>query len=596
MSTEQKTGNTISDVLSIAIEVNGKAISDSYQLLDIQACHELDQVSFAEVVISGGQAGTDASPVIDNTDLSIGSELVIRAGYGSSPLSTIFKGVIVKQGLEMTEGAFNFRILCKHKVVATTFNRSDAEFSKRTDSAIIKSILNGYSGITVTVEDSLAVQEHLFQKQTTDWDLIRSRANFLGFVIAMDGDSVTIGKPNLTADPALKVAAGESMLSFNAALDAEQQYPAVDAMAWDPNTQSLIKRTAVEPVLNAQGDASRSGLSKTLDQKDLTLVSTTPMETDELQTWANGRLLRARLSALQGSVSFAGSGLVRTGSIIELAGVGNKFSGKAFVSAVHQVIKDGTWTTTAKFGLDTAVIEELPKTKDLDIAAQLPPIKGLHVAKVKQISQDPESGYRVLVNIPSGASQQNGFWARLSSWYATSGAGAFFYPEVDDEVIVGFLEDDPRYPIILGSVYSSKMRSPVEPTDNNNIKALVTRSRLKLSFDDEKKIITITTPAGNTLCLNDDAKYIDIKDQNDNEIKLSSSGISISSYNDVTINGRNIKLTATGNISLSAQGDVTAKGLNVALTANIGFAGKGATAEVSGTGQTTIKGGIVMIN
>ncbi len=43
--------------------------------------------------------------------------------------------------------------------------------------------------------------------------------------------------------------------------------------------------------------------------------------------------------------------------------------------------------------------------------------------------------------------------------------------------------------------------------------------------------------------------------------------------------------------------DATVKGMNVTCQANTGFTGKGgATAELSAGGQTTVKGGVVMIN
>ena len=58
-----------------------------------------------------------------------------------------------------------------------------------------------------------------------------------------------------------------------------------------------------------------------------------------------------------------------------------------------------------------------------------------------------------------------------------------------------------------------------------------------------------------------------------------------------------ISLEASGKVEVKAKMDMTLEGMNVNANAKVGFAAKGkATAEVSASGQTTIKGGMVMIN
>ena len=40
--------------------------------------------------------------------------------------------------------------------------------------------------------------------------------------------------------------------------------------------------------------------------------------------------------------------------------------------------------------------------------------------------------------------------------YASNGAGAASYPEIGDEVVVAFMNGDPRFPVIIGRLYSKK--------------------------------------------------------------------------------------------------------------------------------------------
>jgi len=193
---------------------------------------------------------------------------------------------------------------------------------------------------------------------------------------------------------------------------------------------------------------------------------------------------------------------------------------------------------------------------------------------------------------------QEGVWARLASFYASDGIGAFFIPEIGDEVVLGYLNNDPNNPIILGSLYSSKRAAPYELTADNYTKALVTKAELKVEFDDEKKVITIVTPGENTVVLNDDEKSILLQDQNGNKVELADSGITIDSPKDISITATGkITLDATGEVAITSKADVSVEGLNVNNTAQVGFKAEGsATAELSASGQTTVKGAMVMIN
>jgi uncharacterized protein (DUF2345 family) len=99
--------------------------------------------------------------------------------------------------------------------------------------------------------------------------------------------------------------------------------------------------------------------------------------------------------------------------------------------------------------------------------------------------------------------------------------------------------------------------------------------------------------------LSDDAKSITLKDQNNNTITMDSSGIKLDSAKDVTIAAKGkISLSATQNCEIaSSGGDFSGAGVNVKLTAQAQLTAAGnAQAEISSSGQTVVKGSIVMIN
>ena len=146
------------------------------------------------------------------------------------------------------------------------------------------------------------------------------------------------------------------------------------------------------------------------------------------------------------------------------------------------------------------------------------------------------------VHVPSVTSGNESIWARVATLDAGADRGIYFRPETGDEVVLGFLNDDPREAIILGHLHSKdKHEWPFAESDK--IFGIVTTEGLKLIFDEKNKKITLLTPSGGgekTIVLNDSGN-IELKDEHQNSIKMSSSGITIQAGSgNVTIKGTKV--------------------------------------------------------
>lgn len=269
--------------------------------------------------------------------------------------------------------------------------------------------------------------------------------------------------------------------------------------------------------------------------------------------------------------------------MVDLAGMGDRLSGKAFVGAVRHEINQGNWLTDTEFGLSPRLFIREHDVNPFPAEGMLPGVNGLQVGVVTQLEKDPLGEDRVLVKMPLVDADADGVWARHSLLDAGNSRGSFFRPEVGDEVVLGFINDDPRHAVLLGMLNSSSKPAVLQAKDTNHEKGFVTREKLKLWFNDEKKIIEITTPAGNSIKLDEDKKKIAIKDQNGNEITMSEDGITIKSIKDMTLDAASGKITISGK-ELDASGSTTAK-----------IKGS-SSAEISSGGATTVKGSSVMIN
>src|SRR5690606_8189570 len=144
------------------------------------------KISYAEIVIRDGtvaQASTGVIgdfPASDSDYFVPGAAISISAGYGVLPAQQLFTGIVVKQAIKANEdGTFSLVVTCKHSAVKMTISKKDAVFMNQTDSAIMSTLVSN-SGLSASVQSTSDVNELLFQKFATDWDLLLARAEFNG--------------------------------------------------------------------------------------------------------------------------------------------------------------------------------------------------------------------------------------------------------------------------------------------------------------------------------------------------------------------------------------------------------------------------------
>lgn len=580
-------------VLACSVYVNANKLKDTFSLVSASVRLALNRIGKATLKFNAGNMDAQTFDESDDALFKPGNPIRLDAG-GTDNQDTLFEGSII--GVRILTGK-DFRsymmVECRDCAYPATQGRKNRIFEKQKDSDIINEVLKDYGSVDV---DATQYQHPtLVQYYCSDWDFALSRADACGLFVFADGSKIKVKKPEVSGSPVLTVTYGVNITSFDLELTADDQFTQYEAVSWSPKEQKAVKVSASSPSLNKQGDLQ----PKNLASGDSMLLQTdAPTEEKALKQWADGMALKAGLARYQGTVSFYGSAKVKPGKLIELKGLGKRFNGNLFVGSVTHTIADNEWVTEAGAGVPAINITDEPDVVSPPASGFLPGLQGLHAAVVKKLDGDPQQEYRIQVELPWLEGKSKLLWARLATMYATNGMGAYFLPEVNDEVLVGFMNADPTHPVILGSLYGAKHKPPFEYEAKNNTKAIVTREQLRIKFDEEKKVITIATPSKNTLEINDDGKSITLTDQHKNEIKMDSGGISLTSAKDITLKAKGgITMDATSKISATAKQDVSLEGTDVKVQAKMGATIKGnLTAELSSSGQTTIKGMTVMIN
>ncbi len=175
--------------------------------------------------------------------------------------------------------------------------------------------------------------------------------------------------------------------------------------------------------------------------------------------------------------------------------------------------------------------------------------------------------------------------ARVAAPMAGNGRGVHFFPEVGDEVVVGFEAGDPNHPIILGALWNGQDRPPdqAKESERNDIRTVVSRSGHELTFDDTPgaEKVTLKSKGGHTVTL-DDAPT-------GPKVSVESAGGRSIVLDDTPPGSVSIR-SLTGQITLGDTGAVKIEAPTIELDAAIISINSAVLTIGAGAGATTIDG------
>ena len=556
--------DSMNQIASFSIKVNGTVIESNYKIYRINTYKDVNKLSKAKISIMGGDPKQNNFEESEETIFATGNEVEISLGYDQTNI-LVFKGIISKHALKIKKGfqtspLNNLLILdCLDKAVKLTNTYTTEIYEDKLDSDIIAALISNAPGVGKSISFTTTMNDFLPKYNCNDWDFILQRAEVNGMIVLNSDNQITVTKPKpLLTIPEMTITYGKGMVDFEAEVNASTQYSTFDISSYDPYNELNVSSTSQEPSLIDQGDLDGLTISKDVSPDKNEISTSSVLTSSEAKNIADALLLRSRLSRLVGRVCVKGITNLDIGSVITLLGFGSRFSGLAYVTHLSHEFKNGSFITWVGFGMRYNPIENNNK---VDIGRYTSKIEGLHIGVVSKIDADPKGEFRIQVKIPTLKSTGEGLWAKLATLYSSSEAGSFFIPEVNSQVVVSFLSNDSRYPVILGNLYT-KTTTPyksIEP--DNQFKAILSKEKLAIEFDDTEKIITIKSSEDNYIKIRETDKEIEITDINKNKILTSEKGIELSSDKDIMIE-------AKGKIILKgSQGIVTDGGNKITIKA-----------------------------
>ncbi len=534
-------------VITRKLFVNGVAVPDTVgQVSYLSVNKTFNKIAYAKVLLQDGDAAGRDFLVSNQATFKPGNTLKVQLGYDGEA-TTVFEGIILKHAVKARSGGQSQLVIeAKNKAIKLAAGRKNAYFINKTDAQIWETIAHT-AELTLQNDPLTFVHKQMVQYDATDWDFLLSRAEMNGMLVLTDDDHLVIKTPSTTGGGTPTVATyGDNIIEFEAEMDAHRQLKQVKGQSWNSVSQSLDSAIG-QFSLTETGNVSAHDLGAIVGA-DVVLHHPNNLENDQLSSWANAYAMKNQLAKAVGRVRIRGNATLKPGQLLRLSGVGDRFNGTVYITGIlHQYT--GGWETDVQFGWTDEWFYQKENIMDKPAAGLLPGVGGLQVGRVLA-APDTDQKYRIKVHIPRMGASDEGIWARVATLSAGAGHGVVFRPQTGDEVVLGFLNDDPRNPVVLGYFHNKDSQKAELFESEPKLEGILTKAGIQVILDDTHKLLKLRVPTDlgeKTLILNQKGAFA-MNDDFGNSITMDSTGISIKAGTgkNVTIKGTRIDLNPPG--------------------------------------------------
>jgi phage protein D len=547
---------------------------------------------------------------IDDKELAIGKTIEISAQPpNSGGYALLMKGEIIALEPDYIQDFMTFIIRGYDKSHRLHRGKKCKTFIKMSDSDIVEKIAGG-CGVSVEVDKTGIIHEHVFQDNRTDMEFIHDRARRVGFYCYVENGKLFFKNPS-TQGAAVELEWGKDLIDFQARLTSAGQVNSAEVHGWDVKTKAAIIGSKKTPTgtstiaeTNHGGNlaGSKLGLSEIKEIRHNRPVNTQ----SEADILAQSDLNEHCQAFFQADGRSRGNTAIRAGKTIKLKGLGERFSNDCMVTrAVHIYNISGYLT---KFEINGYRSSNL---KDILSGAQEDNVYGVVSGIVTDV-KDPDGLSRVKVKYPAINDTLSSHWARFVSPMAGPQRGIQFIPEINDEVLVAFEYNDINKPYILGSLWNGVDKPPESNSKLINEgkvekRIIKTRSGHVITFDDTagKEQISIVDKAGQKFILDSTSgkekiEVIDKTGRSKITLDASQQNVTIESAKDLTIKATGeIKIDGLTGVKINTNASMELKSVvQTKIESNMTTIQGNATAELktAAGGKVAVNGPLVMLN
>ncbi len=338
------------DAPSFKVLVGGSELPDeaALDILEVRLSDYVEGAGSFTITFNNWNSQTQEFKYVDGDLLVEGAKVEVKVGFVDDQKS-LMKGEITALEPEFAAGAApTLRIHGYDLLHRFRRGRNTRSYTSMKDSDIARKVASSLN-LSANVDDTEITHDYVLQNNMTDIDFLLERARRIGYEVSINDDKLNFRKRTNNKDKLVSLEFGLTLTSFFPRLNTLSQVGAVVVQGWDPKTKEAISGDAQPGDENSKmggGKLGASATSQAFFSATARVVNKPVVTKGEAIEIAKGKFNDMALDFITGEGTAIGNTDIRAGEVIELKGLGKRFSGLYYVtSATHNVGPRGYRTT-----------------------------------------------------------------------------------------------------------------------------------------------------------------------------------------------------------------------------------------------------------
>ncbi len=346
-------------VPNFEVKLRNQPLSKSVVRDVLQASYKdnIKDVDSFEITINNWDADKRDFKYADETLFDPGNELELSMGYfGNGAMRSMITGQITSLRPTFPQSGQPTLVISGLNLLHKFRDKQESHaYEQLTDSQIAKQIA-GRLGVQIRTDANAERQEetykYLFQDNQYDIVYLMERARRLGydlFVEESGGNSQLYFGPSVNiSQVTYKLDYGKSLIQFQPNLSTANQVAKVTVRGWDEVAKQKIEATVERSEIATKGVGEEGGqaqIDRSFADREEVITDKPVATEEEARTLARETLEDISKDMIKGNGATVGLPDLRAGGVIEIGGLGKRFSGRYFITATTHTIGNGGYTT-----------------------------------------------------------------------------------------------------------------------------------------------------------------------------------------------------------------------------------------------------------
>lgn len=346
--TDRRNFDTLTPEFKVRIDGRDLPVAAKADVTSVSVLNDVDAAGMFSFTLQCWDSAEMHVKWIDDDLFKEGNRVEIEMGYRDN-LESLFHGEIT--GLEpefpgdapptLTVRGYDRR----HRLMG---KRKTRTFLNMKDSDIASEIAGDW-GLTPQVEDSGVTLDYVLQNNQTDFVFIQERARRIGYEATVTSQTLYF-RPRQNAGSAdITLNREVELLDFRARLSTIGQVEEMSVQGWNPKEKAEVRANSSTGEERAMGGSSSGPATagRAFGGTGSVLVDQPVLSQAEAERIVSGRFKEMALYYVEGNGICIGRPDLLAGGLVEIEGLGRRFSGTYYVTSTHHAYRPNSGYRTS---------------------------------------------------------------------------------------------------------------------------------------------------------------------------------------------------------------------------------------------------------